>query len=262
MSKNERVPGRERKSDKIDYLSIDKDTFKDLVINYGAVLEKQLELKVTHTIRVRGFDDSFKDVDQFLDTIRNDEWKSLSEIDVYYYPEPFDMDYGQLLSLRLGSFILKDSGLEVSYGTRMSDIQHLAIKKDSDTLLQDYQRKVSLNPSQFASLSVGVILAISIFIALLTKGFGITFKEPLDAYQISVLIFLTLIIAWIVFGIIYFISKNLHERYIPHFETLIEENSSKYSNVKKNLVIFGIWIGVISGSLAIIDVFTRIFTGR
>lgn len=140
MDKND-IPSRAVKPDSVKYIAIDKKSFSELIQNFLAVLEKQIKEKHNVRIHVDGFNGSFSNVDDFINTLTIQEWKKLTNIRVYVYGSRSSVS--ETLSLRFGGY--GNVGLEIEYGSGMSDIVRLAIKQNINIFLSDYDRKIIID---------------------------------------------------------------------------------------------------------------------
>jgi len=246
---NKKVPNRVRKPDVVDYILLDKANFKEILDNFTAVLEKHTKKKYDLSIWVDGFNDSFKDIDVFIETIYPSEWKKLSSINVSYYPKIITDGYGQSLSLRFGGYSADGPGLRIEYGDNLDDIVRIAIKQNVDTFMPEFSRNVILTDkvAALAALTiVEIVCVVLIFVGSKPETLGKLFQNG----NIFIIISGLLIIGGITYGLGFFFSHRL----IPHFEPTDDMNNTRLKKIGKIGGSVVLLLGLVSAIISITQV--------
>jgi len=256
MSDTSDIPKRIRKPDVINYISLDKETLNDMVLNYAALIKDLLKIDVEINVRLDSYDNVFQTMEQFLSTVDENEWTSLNHLTVYFYSEPYS-EYEQVMALDFGGIFYPNAGLQIRYGTKISDIQHLALKQKSDELVRNYERNVPITASLFGWLITLISMIIFIVLFSVNNAFGIDF-EKLDLTSTILVIVLISGLASVMFTVIQSFASSKFDKYIPHFETIKRNQKNKISGLNRTVMIFFAWIGGLSGIFAIIDTVYRL----
>ena len=244
MTKN-KIPSRSITPDTFAYVAINMKRFSELVNDFNTVLESQAKKKHGIEIRIRGYNDAFKSVEDFTNTVLPTEWIKIKTINIAFYPLVIDDNYGRTLELELSGTAIDKSGLVINYGDNIENLQRLAIKEKVEVFLPEYKRNVYVND-----------YAVSVLVVVLTLGGWVTFfavnstpqtPEKLFGHGlIFILVSLLFTLEVIIFGMSLYLSRKI----VPHFETLNENNQSR---LKKLLKILGGFVFLLTLSVTIIQ---------
>jgi|GEM_PF-5267893 len=234
MSEHESIPNRTREADTVEYALLSRESFKDCVVQFSAMLETELKTKISYGIDVRGFDGTFENIDRFVSTISDSEWLALRSITVRFYSEPYSK-YGLLMGLGFGEWHLSDSGLEISYGTKMTNIEYVAIKMQSDRLISAYSRHIALRRNVTAYALSAIVVATTYAVFALNHLFGIKFKEnPSFADWCVALI----AICWFSYaegGLVYLLVSMVYRKLLPNFEIVDQSGRTRFEIGSKRI---------------------------